>query len=270
MEFDLVIRNGTVVDGSGARPVPGRRRVSATAASPAIGRIRERGARRSTPRATSSRPGFIDGHTHMDAQVFWDPLGTCSCWHGVTDRGDGQLRLHAGARPSPTSASSSSATSSGPRTSRRPPWPPASTGRGRPSPSTSTPSTGRPRASTTRPTSAIRPCGPRRWASGPSRSRPPRTTSAVMERELRDALRAGAIGFTTSRSDQHETSDDRPVAVAAGVVGRGAPAGRRHGRPRRRRLRAGPTSRSRPADPEPAPSTASPAGRPGRRHRACR
>src|SRR5260370_7544491 len=29
-------------------------------------------------------PGFVDGHTHMDAQVFWDPIGTSSCYHGIT------------------------------------------------------------------------------------------------------------------------------------------------------------------------------------------
>ena len=29
-------------------------------------------------------PGFVDGHTHMDAQVFWDPIGTSSCFQGVT------------------------------------------------------------------------------------------------------------------------------------------------------------------------------------------
>src|SRR5215471_18685160 len=58
MSYDLVIRNGTVVDGSGAP------------------RFRAEG--------HLVAPGFVDGHTHLDAQVFWDPMGTSASWHGVT------------------------------------------------------------------------------------------------------------------------------------------------------------------------------------------
>src|SRR5437762_3518611 len=50
----------------------------------AIGRIRERAREVIDADGQAVTPGFVDGHTHMDAQIFWDPLGTCSCWHGVT------------------------------------------------------------------------------------------------------------------------------------------------------------------------------------------
>ena len=59
-----------------------------------------------------------------------------------------------------------------------------------------------------------------------------------MERELRDAIRAGAIGFTTSRSPIHETPDARPVASRLATLGRSAAAGGRDGRAERGHLRA--------------------------------
>src|SRR5881397_874675 len=83
MPYDLVIKNGALIDGSGlpryrADVAVRHGRIVAT------GRIRERAREVIDADGLVVGPGFIDGHTHMDAQVFWDPLGTCSCWHGVT------------------------------------------------------------------------------------------------------------------------------------------------------------------------------------------
>ena len=83
MGLDLLVKNGTVVDGSGA----GRYGADIGVKSGRIvevGRIRANAERTINADGLVVAPGFIDGHTHMDAQVAWDPLGSCSCWHGVT------------------------------------------------------------------------------------------------------------------------------------------------------------------------------------------
>src|SRR5437763_9003235 len=82
MSADLIIRGGTVIDGSGA---PGRQADVAVTGD----RITEIGDNldgRRTLDATGHvvAPGFVDIHTHYDAQVFWDPALSPSCWHGVT------------------------------------------------------------------------------------------------------------------------------------------------------------------------------------------
>jgi N-acyl-D-aspartate/D-glutamate deacylase len=83
MSYDLIIRNGTVIDGSGAP----RYRADVGIVDgkiAAIGKVS--GTANETIDADGQvvTPGIIDAHTHMDAQVFWDALGTCSVWHGIT------------------------------------------------------------------------------------------------------------------------------------------------------------------------------------------
>lgn len=83
--LDLAIVNGTVVDGTGSEPVQADVGVS----DGRVAMLRPRGA---LPQATRNvdasgmivTPGFVDPHTHMDAQLWWDPSGAPSVLHGVT------------------------------------------------------------------------------------------------------------------------------------------------------------------------------------------
>ncbi len=83
MAHDLIIRGGTVVDGSGSQRFMADVGIKDGMIAE-VGRITATAARTIDADGLIVSPGFIDGHTHMDAQVAWDPLGSCSCWHGVT------------------------------------------------------------------------------------------------------------------------------------------------------------------------------------------
>ena len=83
MSYDLLIKNGTVVDGTGA---PQYRADIAVANGQIaeIGKVKEGAKQVLDASDLIVSPGFIDPHTHYDAQICWDPLITCSSWHGVT------------------------------------------------------------------------------------------------------------------------------------------------------------------------------------------
>jgi N-acyl-D-amino-acid deacylase len=210
MAFDVVIRNGMLVDGTGMpayRADVGLR--GGVIAS--VGRIRERGATDIDADGHVVTPGFIDGHTHMDAQVFWDPLGSCSCWHGVTT----VVMGHCGFTLAPSSAEqrhlvvrnleraediSGAAMAAGidwtwttfaeylDVIDRLPKGINYAANIGH---------------------SALRTfvMGERAFTDEATGD-----DLRAMADELRSALHAGAYGFTTSRTHHHETSDNRPVA----------------------------------------------------------
>jgi len=210
MAFDLVIKNGVVIDGSGLpryRADVGVRdgRIAS------IGRIRESAREVLDAEGRVVAPGFIDGHTHMDAQIFWDPLGTCSCWHGITsvvmgncgftlapcaDK-DKQLVMRNLERAEDISADAMNVGIEWSWTTYREYL---DTLERLPKGINYSGYVGH---------SALR-----TYVMGERAFEGPATEDDLraMEAELRDALQAGAIGFTTSRSPSHETPDRRPVA----------------------------------------------------------
>ncbi|MCE2392648.1 MAG: amidohydrolase family protein, partial [Proteobacteria bacterium] len=83
-DFDLIVRGGTVVDGTrmprflGDIGIRGGRVAS-------VGRLADASAERVLDAdGMIVAPGYVDLHTHYDAQVFWDPYCSLSGWHGVT------------------------------------------------------------------------------------------------------------------------------------------------------------------------------------------
>lgn len=83
-DFDVVIKDGMIFDGTGAPRVRGDVAVAGDRIA-AMGRIDAGRAREVIDaRGMHVAPGFVDLHTHYDAQVFWDPYCTLSGWHGIT------------------------------------------------------------------------------------------------------------------------------------------------------------------------------------------
>ncbi|MBS0520949.1 MAG: amidohydrolase family protein [Proteobacteria bacterium] len=83
MAYDLLIRNGTVVDGTGKKRYQADVAV-ADGRVAAIGKVTEGAKRTIDAHGLVVAPGFVDPHTHYDAQICWDGAVTPSSWHGVT------------------------------------------------------------------------------------------------------------------------------------------------------------------------------------------
>lgn len=81
--FDLLIQGGTIVDGTGAPARSGSVAIRDGRIA-AVGEVPGEAARTIDARGAVVAPGFIDIHTHYDAQIFWDQKLTPSSWHGVT------------------------------------------------------------------------------------------------------------------------------------------------------------------------------------------
>jgi N-acyl-D-aspartate/D-glutamate deacylase len=210
MAYDLVIRNGTVVDGSGLGSF--RADVGVVGDRIAfVGRILDRGAREIDAEGHVVTPGFVDGHTHMDAQVFWDASGSNSCFHGVTTAVMGNCGFTlAPVRPEERALVVRNL-------ERAEDIDPAALAEGitwtfETFPEYLDAVDRLPKGINF--AANIGHSALRTWAMGERAFTETATDDdlELMRGQLAASIRAGAIGFSTSRNQHHETSDNRPVA----------------------------------------------------------
>ena len=83
MAHDIVIRGGELVDGTGTAPRRGDLAIDGDTIA-AVGNVAGAGKREIDAKGLAVTPGFVDLHTHLDAQIGWDPQMTPVSWHGVT------------------------------------------------------------------------------------------------------------------------------------------------------------------------------------------
>lgn len=209
--YDLLITNGTVVDGTGSAGRPADVGVTDGVIT-AIGQLSGEAAKRTIDaEGHIVSPGFVDVHTHMDAQIAWDPLGECSCFHGVTTavmgncgftlapvRSDARHLVVRNLERAEDIAAEAMAAGIDWSWETYPEY----------------------LDFVERTPKGINYAGYvghsalRTWAMGDRAFEEEANADdlALMVGQVKDAMRAGAIGFTTSISQNHETSDDRPVA----------------------------------------------------------
>ncbi len=210
MPYDLVIRNGTVVDGSGLGSF--RADVGIVGDRIAfVGPIRETGTHELDAEGRAVTPGFIDGHTHLDAQVFWDATGSSSCWHGVTTAVMGNC----GFTLAPVRAAERALVVR--NLERAEDIDPGALAAGIEWSFETFPEYLDAVERLDKGINFAAQVGHsalRTWAMGERAFEEEATDDdlAAMKGQLAESLRAGALGFSTSRTQHHETSDGRPVA----------------------------------------------------------
>src|ERR1700728_254894 len=234
---DIVIRGGTIIDGTGKAPFAGDVAISGGRIS-AIGGKQGPGRREIEAGGLLVTPGWVDVHTHYDGQAMWDPLLAPSCWHGVTTVlfgncgvGFAPVRKHhrealmdlmEGVEEIPNPVLSAGLT-----------WEWESF------PDFMDALERRPRAIDIAAQAAHLPL--RVYVMGDRAIRRETANAddiAEMRRLTIEAMQSGAFGFTTSRTDSHKTPDgelvasrdadaDEPVGIGSG------PAARAQGGPRR-------------------------------------